>query len=40
MSGGLGAGSVESAINSACNHAAYLGEADEISIVAALNHAF
>jgi hypothetical protein len=40
VSGGLGAGSVESAINSACNHAAYLGEADEISIVAALNHAF
>lgn len=33
-------GSVESAINSACNHAAYLGEADEVSIVAALNHAF
>lgn len=40
VSGGLGAGSVESAINGACNHAAYLGEADDISIVAALNHAF
>ena len=40
VSGGLGATSVESAVNSACNHAAYLGEADDISIVAALNHAF
>jgi len=33
------AGSVEAAITSACNHAAYLGEADDISVLAALNHA-
>jgi hypothetical protein len=40
VSGGLGAANVESTINGDCNHAAYLGEADDISIVAALNHAF
>ncbi len=40
VSGGLDAGSVESAIDGACNHAAYLGEADDIGLVAALNHAF
>lgn len=33
-------GSVEAAVTSACNHAAYLGEADDISVLAALNHAF
>jgi len=33
-------GSVESALSSACTHAAYLGEADDISLVAAMNHAF
>jgi hypothetical protein len=40
VSGALGAASVVSAVNSACNHAAYLGEADDISVVGALNHAF
>jgi hypothetical protein len=40
VSGGLGAADVERSINSACNHAAYLGEADDISLVAALNRAF
>jgi hypothetical protein len=40
VSGGLAAGSVESAINGDCNHAADLGEADDISVLAALNHAF
>ncbi len=40
VSSALSAGNVESAINTDCNHAAYLGEADDISIVAALNHAF
>jgi hypothetical protein len=34
------AASVESALNSACTHSAYLGEADDISLVAAMNHAF
>jgi len=34
------AGTVETALNAACNHAAYLGEADDVSVVAALNHAF
>jgi hypothetical protein len=34
------AASVVSAINSACTHAAYLGEADDVSVVAAINHAF
>lgn len=40
VSGGLGAPSVQATINGDCNHAAYLGEADDISIIAALNHAF
>jgi hypothetical protein len=40
VSGGLAAANVESTINGDCNHAAYLGEADDISIIAALNHAF
>jgi hypothetical protein len=34
------AATVETAMNTACNHAAYLGEADDVSVVAALNHAF
>lgn len=40
VSGGLGTRDVESTITGDCNHAAYLGEADDVSIVAALNHAF
>ena len=40
VSGGLGTANVASTINGDCNHAAYLGEADDVSIVAALNHAF
>jgi hypothetical protein len=40
VSGGLGTSNVESTINGDCNHAAYLGEADDVSIVAALSHAF
>ena len=40
VNGGLSPASVESATDSACSHAAYLGEADDVSIVAALNHAF
>ena len=38
--GTRGTASVVSAINSACTHAAYLGEADDVSILAAINHAF
>jgi hypothetical protein len=38
--GSRSSGSIESALNSACTHAAYLGEADDISLVAAMNHAF
>ncbi len=30
----------KAAITTACNHAAYLGEADDISVLAARNHAF
>jgi len=30
----------ESELTGACNHAAYLGEADDVSLVAAMNHAF
>lgn len=30
----------EADLTSACSHAAYLGEADDISLVAAMNHAF
>jgi len=30
----------EADLTGACNHAAYLGEADDISLVAAMNHAF
>lgn len=30
----------EADLNSDCTHAAYLGEADDISLVAAMNHAF
>ncbi len=37
---GRHAGAIEAALNTACNHAAYLGEADDVSVVAALNHAF
>ncbi|HTP18087.1 MAG TPA: hypothetical protein VMJ65_00695 [Solirubrobacteraceae bacterium] len=40
VSGALTPASVESATDSACSHAAYLGEADDVSIVAALNRAF
>jgi hypothetical protein len=40
VSGGLGGAGVESSINGACKHAAYLGEADDISVIAALSHAF
>jgi len=40
VGGGLGTANVASTINGDCNHAAYLGEADDVSIVAALNHAF
>src|ERR1700733_6640621 len=35
--GTRGTASVVSAINSACSHAAYLGEADDVSILAAIN---
>jgi hypothetical protein len=40
--GGAGrdASAVQKALNSACNHAAYLGEGDDVSVVAALNKAF
>ncbi|HEY5188763.1 MAG TPA: hypothetical protein VII87_07015 [Solirubrobacteraceae bacterium] len=31
---------VESAINNACIHAAYLGEGDEVSMVAAIKHEY
>jgi hypothetical protein len=40
VSSALAPGNVKSAIDSDCNHAAYLGEADDISILAALNHAY
>ena len=40
VAGSRDTGTVESAINSACTHAAYLGEADDVSLVAAMNHAF
>jgi len=30
----------EADLNSTCTHAAYLGEVDDISLVAAMNHAF
>ena len=30
----------EADLTSACTHAAYLGEADDVSLVAAMNHAF
>jgi hypothetical protein len=33
-------GTIKAALNGDCNHAAYLGEADDVSVVAALNHAF
>lgn len=34
------AAAVRTAIHRACTHASYLGEADDISIIAALRHAF
>jgi len=39
-SGARDANSIKSAINNACIHAAYLGEADDVSVVAAIKHQY
>ncbi len=39
-SGTLDAGTVEAEINGGCSRAAYLGEADEITVAAAIKHQF
>ena len=40
LSGAVSATNIESAISQACTHAAYLGESDDVSVIAALNHQF
>jgi hypothetical protein len=40
LSGAVSATNIASAITQACTHAAYLGESDDVSVIAGINHQF